>query len=306
MQSPPYKQLSQDALAGLIAGLLFVVVASVSVLIYLPAFMLLLCGLSNGHRRMSVACGCGCIVAGLALGIPGLLFFAVTIALPAGYFVRYALLWRESEEGVQWYPAERIIAYLTLLAASFFMASALVVAGSGTESLQSRLGHELAGTVPPGPPEFVLYAHQFINDYSFLILATFCWVWVLLFYGLAVAANRLLNAYHRALRPSLALSWRGLPVWLLGLLSITALLALFGTGNDRYCAHTLFLVLLLPYFLVGLARIHAYTLGRSYRNLWLTLLYMLTFLLIWPAAAVILLGIYSNIAEMLDKPPKIG
>jgi hypothetical protein len=132
------------------------------------------------------------------------------------------------------------------------------------------------------------------GDGSFLLFASTGWSWVLMLYALAALAHGLLESRGLVLRPGLALEPHSLPLWLLGLLSINGGVALLGHGMDRFIAETVFLLLLLPYFLAGLALVHRFSLRWHNRRLWLTLFY------------IVPIGLYSQLAEILDKRRGIG
>jgi hypothetical protein len=150
-------------------------------------------------------------------------------------------------------------------------------------------------------PKLAYIIKAIVTDWSFLIFAGTGWMWVLLMYFFMACSNMMLHHFAASLRPSLALSQEGLPLWLPALVCVSGILAFVGNSNDRFAGQTAFLILLLPYFLCGIAAFHRLSLDWKGREIWLTLFYVgLAFFFPWIAALLIAFGIKTQ-AEALFK-----
>jgi hypothetical protein len=248
----------------------------------------------------------GSIIAALLTGLSGTLFFTGFIALPAYYFIHRILLWREGEVEHHWYPVLRALAELTVVAAASIMLLALATAEQG--GLQSLIPQDYAAALKNADPDIAAMAQQLISNWSFMLFAAVGWLWIIMLYGFAVLANMLLKIKSYNLRHSLALEPNGLPIWILGLVILSGLLGAAGKGLDRFTGETIFILLLLPYLLSGIAFVHTFTLKRHFhfRILRLICFYIVLLCTRWPLLGVIAIGVYLQLAEILDRRNKIG
>jgi hypothetical protein len=296
--------------AGLAAGIIFSVAAYSSagglLLIYLPSFPLLLIGFALGAKRIFTASLAAFATVALFTDTSNAAFFAAFTIFPALYFVHKALLWRGEETHREWYPMLAMLAELTTIAALFFLIFSVMATSGGHNGLQAVLAHELASDMSNNAsPEFQSAMKWLTGEGSFLLFAMTGWSWVLMIYAFAAFAHSLLEPNGLALRPSLAIE-PILPLWLLGLLVLNGALALLGHGTNRFIAETVFLLLLLPYFLAGLARMHRFSLRWHNRRLWLVLFYIILLFQAWIIVLVALSGLLGQLAEILDKRREIG
>ncbi len=165
--------------------------------------------------------------------------------------------------------------------------------------------HELADNLTSSDKEIAATMKLLLTDWLFLLLAGTAWLWLAALYGLAALANSLLANKGMALRPSLGLTGGGLPGWLLFFLTLSAFFACAGTGSDRLNGETVFLILLLPYFFAGMAFIHQVSRHWSARSYLLAALYFLLMFPPWMAFMTVMLGVYIQLREMLDKAARI-
>lgn len=277
-----------------------------SLLLFLPCLPLFLLGFVYGARQAAFASIIASIVAGVFSGPGGAVFFIGFTALPACYFIYKALLWRGDEHERQWHSMLAILSELTVVAATLLMLVAFLTQTEG--GLKELIPAGFVDGFKDADPDVAAMARQLAGEWSFVLFASLGWLWVLMLYALAVLANMIMQIKERALRPSLALEAHGLSSWLLLLLALSGLMALMGQGLDRFTAEALFLLLLLPYLLCGIAYVHA-TSSRWHspmRRLWITCFYIALVILRWPALAVIAIGLYVQLAEILDRHKRIG
>jgi len=297
-------------ITGILAGGIFAAASSSAsggvLLLYLPCFFLMMLGFAYGAKQTAFAGLSAALTICLLNNTGDGIFFAGFIALPAWYFVHKALLWREKDGAHEWYPTLKILTDFTIILAMLFIVFAYATTHSGQNSIHTLIAHELS-TIPPGTdPQIITMLKKFTEEWSFLIFALAGWWWVMMLYGFAVLANHFLTSRYLSLRPSLAISAHGLPGGLLMLAALSAVLAFIGQGNQRFDGQVLFLLLLLPYFLSGLALLHQTSHNWRNREIWLCLFYGALLFLPWVSIIAIAAGFYTQIVEILDKHRGIG
>jgi len=302
-----FKQSAPIFLAGCAAGFLFcfsaINVTGGALVIYLPVFPLLLLGLAYGSKPMPPASLIAAIIVTLFTGSSNIWFFAFVIALPAFYFTHKILLHKNV---LEWYPVLRALAELSLLASGLYMCVAILASQTEPGGLQALLSRELADSLTSTDPAISHIMKFLTGEGGFFLFAATGWSFVLMLYLFAVCANKLLLTRGLALRPSLALTPHGLPLMLPGILLISGAFAFFGQGADRFNGETVFLLLILPYFLSGVALIHTLSRGKRGRPFMLGIFYGALLLLLWPALFAAGAGLCLQIAEILDRRHKIG
>ncbi len=291
--------------AGFAGGLLFCLSAVVPGGVFLAILPLMMVGFAQGARQTRIACGIACIMIGAIAGLEDAVFFACFFALPVYYFVQRALFWRGAEQARTWYPTLTVICEITIMTAAYFMVLAFATEAHG--GLKALVQNSSESFRLPDP-EIAVEVKQTVDGWGFGILAGAGWFWVVLLYALAVLSNAIVRSKRLALRPSLALETHGLSGWLLFLVALSGLFAIAGQGMDRYTAQAVFLLLLLPYFLCGVAFVHLYSIERQLyaRRLWITCFYVALVFGRWPALPLIAIGLYFQLAEMLDRRKKMG
>jgi len=301
----------RDFLAGLASGFLFFLsIAGQStqlLAITLPALPLLFIGLSHGFRHVLIASLAAGLSAMLLTGGDNALVFAGFALLPICVFAQRLLMWRDSATGKEWYPVLRALAELTALAACL-MAVMFVMAGVEGTHINDMLPHVTAEQMQDLDPKLATGYHDLIERWGFLMFPMGAWLGIGALYALAAAVNSYLRTHGQALRLGLAIAPHGLPEWLPLLFVPCVLLMFTGSAEDHLLGKIDFFVLLLPYFISGLALLHAVTLARqlTYRRLWITCFYVIMATTAWPAVPVIGLGFFVQLSEMLDRHKKIG
>lgn len=294
-------------LAGVAAGVLpFIPDAGIFFTSWAPFLPLFFVGFALGDRPCWQA---ACIATLLAVIIGGGegVSFAVFIALPACFLVnRLTSYTVEPVTGrISWYPTLRALSELTLIAAGLFMFFAISVSyeykNSLLDLLKARLTFEATDVDPTAADEL----RTLTAEYGFVLLALMAWVWVLASWLMGIMVNNALVMKGQALRRNMGLTFTDISGWVPALLAVSAALALVGEGNDNWTGKSLFLIFLLPYFLAGMARIHAMSHHWHMRQLWLFLIYVILIFLFWVVALVAAMGLYHHLSEMLDKRQKI-
>src|SRR6185369_14096587 len=249
---------SRQTVILLICGILSGGIFSVSVYgtcvgllsLFLPALPLALPGLAFSARHGLGASLIACALVALLLDSSFAILFLIAIACPVYYLLKKLLLQRGEEGAYEWYPVLTVLTEMTVIAAGIFMMFALFAANSDPQVPIAQMIWKATGNQLDNPDPQIAHAMQAIaRDWSFLIYAFICWIWVLCLYGTLVFANTILSRNNMCLRESLAISENGLPLWLLAIIAIAVGLTVFEQGNDQFAGQTVFLILLLPYFL---------------------------------------------------------
>lgn len=302
------KRVASALFAGLVSGALMdfpgAGVFFGAVAPYLP---LLLLGLSEGAQLALHAGMVGIIVAMLIGGTQAGFNMVVFVVLPCSVILHALLRYRVDEQGrKEWYPALRAVAHLSLLSAGVYMALALMASSSYSDGMQTVLKKSLSMDYSQLEPPVAEIMQKLAHEWSFLIFAFAAWLWIFLTWGVTVLSQHLLAKQGRALRPTVALRPLGVPHGVLALLFLCGGLVAFGNSNDSYNAKVVMLILFLPYFLSGMAYIHALSFQWRPRALWLFLIYIILVFIQWSLFLPVMAGLYFHVTEMLDKPKKIG
>lgn len=297
-------------MCGIFSGGVFVFVAynpdAGPLVIFLPLMPLAIAGLCVSARSCLIASLIVCLMAARIAGQEYAVSVAVIVVIPLLYFVRKALLWRGDEQQKQWYPLMPVVAELTLMACIAIAGVILLMGHSEQVELKSAvaqsLHRQLDSQFNVSDPDAAA-TKKLIDEWSFVLFAFAGWLWVMMIYGFSAIANTFLKVNGIALRPSLALGSRGLPLWLPFVILVAAGLAAFGNGNDRYLGEAVILLMIMPYFLSGIASFHEISHRFGNRWLWIAVFYIT--LLVFPALSVFVIakGVHAQIEELIKNPP---
>lgn len=292
--------LGLAVLAGLVSCALFLSLISgvpgVVGLAYFVQMPLMLVGLTLGPTASMIAAAGALITNGLVAGVMAAGLYGVVQAMPALVLVRQALLSRQGEAGMEWYPPGLILAQLAAMAAVGIGVAYLMMLG------------EPGGL--PGAIEAFLVAMLTHLGVATAEAETGLGAWVYVFPGLvaaswlimvvlnAILAQALAVRLGRNRRPTPVLASLQLPGWLWPLIGVTALLAWIGDGGVGFLGRSALIVLLVPYAFLGLAVIHAIARRWARPGLGLTAVYLAIIVLGWPVLAVLVLGLVEDWAQL--------
>lgn len=263
--------------AGGITSLLYLLSVSdgfFSLLIaYTPLIPLLAVGLSLGVRSVAIAALVTTLFAGLFTGLSGLLAFGLLYGVPAIMFTHICLT-RLTED--TWYPVGGALTGLSLYVATMMGFIILLVMGNEVN---------LANSLPAmeeGSSTVMEQARQLLEKAPFIVFALAAWIQILMFYAIAVFSNYMLTGWGKEQRDNLRLTPFMPSALVLGAMLLAGLISFSSSVPVQTAGKTAFIILLLPYFLVGVARMHARAAAWQNANLWLTIIYLLTVLVFWP------------------------
>ncbi|MDB5652982.1 MAG: hypothetical protein JWQ94_595 [Tardiphaga sp.] len=266
---------------------------------YFSPLPLMVAGLGWGPLVASI----GGIVAatglGLLFGMSFLIVFVFTVALPSWWLGHLALLGRRVGVAVpaaagkaaiaaeiEWYPVGRLLLWIAGFAALTTM-GALLTLGFDSEAIHGALrpilmrameaseipatDRNVAATLAVAPAAAALVA--------IVTLTLNLWV-----------AGRITATSGRLQRPWPDLNSAALPPMTLVALCVSIALAFQG-GLLGIFAMIVSATLILAFALTGFAALHTLTRGMKNRALWLSSAYALVTFLVWPIAAMVVLGL---------------
>ncbi|MBS7703877.1 DUF2232 domain-containing protein [Chelatococcus asaccharovorans] len=318
--------------AGIVSALLFAVVISGSVLALLLSYIaplpILVAALGWNHRAGLVAVVTGAASLAIIFAPPSGIAYAIGIALPAWWLGYLALLARPGENGPEWYPIGRVLAWSAAIAAGVTLAGAWGIGGSYAD-FEATMGRAIrafltmegapAGSGAPSPAPSAdalgLPAGIALDDLVDAIitavppLAAASFV-LMLILNLWLAAKTVAIS-QRLPRPWPVIADTTMPRTMLPALVVAAVLSVLGSGFIGLTATALAGALICAYALQGLAALHALTRGKPGRPFILGLTYaILVIFLVWilPVLALFgiidtLLGLRARRAGIAGSPP---
>ncbi len=286
--------------AGAISALLYLSVVlgqpSAMLLAYLAQLPLFAVWLGLGGIAGMTATGSATLVVGLLGGaIAGGLFLIVS-GVPVMIVGRKALLSRTGPDGkTEWYPLGLLVSWLVGMGAGSFVVAGLVLTLSteGVEaSIRSFLGlgiERLMASAAEADRQRILDA--IVPWFPAAVVMS----WLAMVAVNAALAQGVLARFSRNLRPSPELADIELPHLLTLALGIAGVAAVIGPEAIGFLGRNLFLILLVPFFFLGLGVVHA--VARKYspqRPFILVAAYAAMLVLGWPVALVAGLGLFDQ------------
>lgn len=315
--------MPRDALIAAAAGLASAVgylstewsVLGALVLALLAPLPLLAAGFSGGLASAAIASGVAAATVAAVAGFGRAGLFLVADAVPALILVRFALFSRlvpvggpvagpddRLDQRTEWYPPGLLLTWLTLYCAGAFVAFALA-AGMGPDGLQEGIKayldafREILAPANQGDAAGPALENMFATLAHVFPFVVVTW-WIVVTVMNAVVAQKMVVRLGYARRPSPDLRTTELPAWLFPAVVAAAAGALLGSGWPGFVATNIALILCVPYFLAGLAVVHAISARWNGRMGILIALYLLLFLFGWPLIVVTGLGMVEHWAGL--------
>lgn len=295
--------LALAVLAGIVSGALGLApltgsfgLVLVSYFVQLP---IMLAGLTMGLAAALVAALTAVIISALTAGfLPAVIFFAA-LAFPALLVVRQALLSRQDQAGVVWYPPGLILAQLTVMAVLGLAFAFLAFMGQpgglpgAIETVLIQAFEQISAAAGQPPPDAAV-----LRSKAVFVPALVACSWLIMAVANGVLAQTIARRTGWARRPSPELSDLDLPVWLWPIMGIALLAALLGSTGLGLFGRSAMIVMIVPFGFLGLAVIHKYANRWSYRQLGLAAVYAGIIVFNWPILAVVALGLVEDWAHM--------
>lgn len=273
---------------GLVSAGLYLIIFGFALgipLMLVPSLPLFMLALHQPPRQLLYALGGATFVLVFSAGLPTTLFFLALIGIPT-------LLIAPAASPVAPRPVGVVLTDVAVYVALVFAGILLHFAPQG--GIQPILAEQLHASFADADAPMLEAIDKLTGTLAYMILAASAWWWVLLLYAHAALANWLLKRQGKAVRPTLALAPFPLPLWLLGALALAGVGSLAGGEGLAFTAKTLLLILLLPYFLLGIALVQVKISAWPSRNLLLFVLYFSTLSLVWPALIIAAVGVWQQ------------
>jgi hypothetical protein len=292
--------------AGCASGLMFASIvsgAAISLaLFYLAPLPLMVAAL--GWGALSAAIGGIAAAIGLAaiFGLPYCIAFVLTVALPAWWLGRLALLGRPVAAGVasgnaampaapalEWYPIGRIVLWSAGFA-TLTTVAALLTLGSDAAAISGALRRGLLRIMGLRDAAPALETTRFVDAMVAIAPAAAAIVAMMTLTLNLWLAARITAMSGRLHRPWPDLKSAALPPMTLVALSLALALS-FAGGLSTILGEIASAALLTAYALIGFAVLHMLTLSIKGRMLWLGGTYAAVLVAGWPVLAMVVLGL---------------
>ena len=279
------------ALAGAASGVLFLsLVLGAKVAPFLAYFVqlpLFFCGLAFGLASVTFA-SAGAALIGVLLGgfLAGAGFLLIEVA-PTVLVVRQAMLWRERDGVVEWYPAGRILAELTLLTAGLVIVG-LVWLASGEGGIEGAFAH-FAQALSTEAATAVAAAelHALTVRWARWVPGIVAMSWMMMTILNAVLAQLLARRAGWARRPMPDIAALEVPHYCATTL-VVALAAVVALGGFLgYVAAAAVLVFAVPALFQGLAVVHTFSRRHGPNRVPLIFFYVLLTVFSWPLVPIV-------------------
>ena len=298
--------------AGAASALMFASLLSGSLiaipLFYFSPLPLMVAGLGWGPVAASIGGIMAATGLGLLFGMSFLAVFVVTVALPAWWLGHLALLGRagvaapaangtpSASPAIEWYPVGRLLLWVAGFAAVTTM-GALLTLGQDSAAIQDALrpmlvrimqasevaatDRNVAATLAMAPAAAALVA--------IMTLTLNLWV-----------AGRITATSGRLQRTWPDLNTTAMPPMTLVALCVAIALT-FQDGLISIFAMIVSATLIMTFALTGFATLHMLTRNLKNRALWLGSAYALVTFLVWPIAALVVLGLADAFFGFRDR-----
>ncbi len=257
---------------------------------YLAPLPLFLLGLGLGLRSLY---GAGLLATLLVFLLEGPFMagqFIVFSALGPAFLVNRALLQRTKASGeVVWYPSSFLLRDLTLYSGIIM----LLALGAYLYITQTQDMHMLTKNLLKSldpKQQMTVMTSILLKSLTFIPgLTALSWSLMTLVNG--ALAQTLLVRTQQNLRPTPTLKELEAPQSFIILLGLSLLLSVIGVGSLEILGKNAAIVLVFPFFLVGLGLVHNWLRQTSYTVIGLIVFYALLVFFLWPTLIVIVLGI---------------
>lgn len=286
--------------AGILSALLYLSVVlgqpSAMLLAYLAQLPLFAVALGMGGLAGVTATGSAAVVVSLVGGVIAGGLFLIVSGVPVMVVAKKALLNRQDADGkTEWYPLGLLVTWMVGMGAGAFVVVGLATALS-TEGLEASIRSFLGLGVDR------LMASAAEADRQKILDAIVPWFpaavvmsWLAMIAVNAALAQGVLARFGRNLRPSPELADIELPSLLTIALGAAGAAAVIGPDAIGFIGRNLFLILLVPFFFLGLGVVHA--VARKYspqKPFILVAAYAAMLVLGWPVALVAGLGLFDQ------------
>lgn len=258
----------------------------------LPLFLV---GLGQGVAAGGIAVAAGLVLSGLLGGMMALAMYGIIHALPSLLAIRQALRSQTSPNGTTtWYPLGGVLSWLAAFGAAVMLVTAIFSSGhaGGFQMAVTAYLKQILSIVGPALPADE--RTQFLNILVPFFPGSAVVSWLAVLAGNGLLAQALLTRSGRNLRPRPNAADAVLPDWMSWLMVGAAVLALVGSGDIAFLGRNLAMVMAVPFFVLGVAVVHALARQAPSRGMVLLAFYLVVFVSGWARLAVAGLGLIEQ------------
>ncbi len=221
-------------------------------------------------------------------------FFLAT-ALPTVVLIRQALLSRQDTQGsVVWYPAGLLVVTISVLGAGVYTLAALWLAAQpeGFEGTARLYVENMASTMTA--PDAAESREYLVKTLTPILPGFIAASWFVMTVINAVLAQALLVRFERNIRPSPDIVSMEFPNWFPIATAAAALVGLLLPGAFGYYGVNLAIILIVPFFFMGLAVVHTLCRQKQAGPLLLATFYGMLIIFGWLVIIVAALGLIEQ------------
>jgi hypothetical protein len=296
--------------AGCASALMFASIVSgalISLLLfYLAPLPLMVAALGWGPLCATIGGIAAAIGLGAIFGLPYCMAFVLTVALPAWWLGHLALLGRPVTNNaaagngaspvapdLEWYPVVRILLWMSGFAVLTTMA-ALLTLGTDAAVIAGTLRRGLLRIIGQSDPAASAEFEQTIDALVTIAPAAAATVAMMTLTLNLWLAAKITATSGRLHRPWPDLRSTALPSMTLAAICVAIAFG-FAGGLLAILAQIIAASLMMAYAVVGFAVLHTLTLAFKSRALWLSCTYAIVVVFVWPALAMVTLGLADAI-----------
>jgi hypothetical protein len=296
--------------AGCASALMFASIVSgalISLLLfYLAPLPLMMAAIGWGPLCATIGGIAAASGLGAIFGLPYCMAFVLTVALPAWWLGHLALLGRPVSNGaasgngaspvapdLEWYPVGRIVLWISGFAALTTIA-ALLTLGTDAAAITGALRRGLLRIIGQSEAAPTAEIEQTIDALVTIAPAAAATVAMMTLTLNLWLAAKITATSGRLHRPWPDLKGTALPSMTLAALCVAVAFG-FAGGLLAILAQIVTASLMMAYAIMGFAVLHTLTLAFKSRALWLSCTYAIVVVFVWPALAMVTLGLAEAI-----------
>lgn len=275
------------------------------VLVYLAPLPLLMVGLCYGSGAFGLAAAAGLLLVLLMGGFTAGGLFGGMHVIPSWLIIQQALR-PNAASADGWQPIGHILAVLALLVTLVLMATAL--GGQNGDGIQALVAETLATVAEMAAPGLDQPERAaLVTRLAPMFLGFSAVAWLCMLVVNAGLAQSFLGARGLSRRSTPRWSDIRVPAWFDWVLAGMALAGLATSGDVAYLARNAVIILLAPYFFVGLAVVHKLARRAPMPGMVLAIFYFLLLLFfLFAAAAVAAIGLADQWLGVRNRLPAAG
>lgn len=267
-------------------------------LMTLSIIPLFLSGLGWGLTGGIISVAAGAVLSGILIGPLFGLTYVVTCGLPVLVIVRQALLWREEDGKISWYPTAHLMVCWSVIC--------IVLSGIAVymlyldDNLRNELIRQFDVLIPQVKKQGGVFATVTAEKLVRLMPQFFGPLWGIIILTSGCLAQGVLVHFKKNIRPTPEFSGVQMPKWLAALTIGVIILSMFMDGPG-VIMDAVVITLEIVFFLQGMAVIHKVSRSWTYRPLVLVAIYLIMVLMFWPVLVITLLGLADSWIGFRDR-----